>query len=129
MSHRCATNAPAPAPRLGGERGAGTVLVLMVIALTVTAFMVAAVMVSGQSARRQAAAAADLAALAAAVQLSQGPDAACAAAETVARANGAQLHECSVHGVEVEVLVRVAVAGAGATWLPAQERRARAGPG
>jgi secretion/DNA translocation related TadE-like protein len=112
----------------GNERGAGTVLILVTIMVVTTAFLAVAVLASGVAARRQAAAAADLAAVAAAARAIEGPGAACTTAEHIAAANNATLLDCVVDGHEVEVQVGVAVTGPGASWLPDQERRARAGP-
>ncbi|WP_166345222.1 Rv3654c family TadE-like protein [Phytoactinopolyspora limicola] len=111
-----------------GQRGAGSVLVLLVVGVVIVVLAAVAVMASGIAARRQAALAADLAALAGAQRV---PDeaAACATAEAVARANDAVVQDCVIDGAEIEVLVRVVVSGPGAGWIPAQERRARAGPG
>ncbi|RAW17820.1 Rv3654c family TadE-like protein [Phytoactinopolyspora halophila] len=111
------------------ERGAGSILVLAAVGIVMVAFTVVAVLATGQSARRQAAAAADLAALAAAARMADGSTQACETARAVATANEATLVECLVYGVEVEVVVRVPVAGIGSRWLPDQDRRARAGPG
>lgn len=115
-----------PAQRCG-ERGAGTVLVLAVVLVVMVAVQAVAVLAAGQTARHRAAAAADLAALAAAQQLASGAADPCADAGRIARANGAALRDCVVDGVEVEVQVRVETTSA-LPWLPAQERRARAGP-
>ncbi|NDL57768.1 hypothetical protein F7O44_11845 [Phytoactinopolyspora sp. XMNu-373] len=93
------------------------------------AFLAVALLASGVSARRQAAAAADLAAIAAAARVYEGPAAACATAESVATANNASLRDCVVDGHEVEVQVRVSVTGGAAAWVSHQDRRARAGAG
>lgn len=114
-------------PRRQDERGAGSVLILAVSMVVVTALLAVAVLVAGQSARRQAAAAADLAALAAAAGVQAGVDDPCAVAARIAVENAAVLRDCVVDGVEVEVQVRVEVR-APLSWLPAQQRRARAGP-
>ncbi|TDD94754.1 Rv3654c family TadE-like protein [Jiangella asiatica] len=114
-------------PRGRSQRGAGTVLVLLVVMVVLTALLGVGVLATGHTARRQAAAAADLAALAAARRLASGEVDPCAEAERIARANGAALCECVVDGLEVEVQVRVATAS-GMPWLPDQDRRARAGP-
>ena len=113
----------------GGERGAGSVLVLSVAMVVLTALLGTAVLATGQAARRHAAAAADLAALAAAGRLALGPQQLqpCEVAAKVAAANGGRLRECVIDGLEVEVKVTVRVA-APMEWLPDQHRRARAGP-
>ncbi|WP_129666642.1 Rv3654c family TadE-like protein, partial [Phytoactinopolyspora endophytica] len=94
----------------------------------VAALALAGILSAGQSARRQAAAAADLAALAAATHMDRDPATACTTAEAIAVANGAEMRSCVVDGREVEVQVRVLVTGTGSSWLPPQDRRARAGP-
>ncbi|MBB5787599.1 Rv3654c family TadE-like protein [Jiangella mangrovi] len=110
-----------------GERGAGTVLVLAVVLVVMVAVQAVAVLAAGQTARHRAAAAADLAALAAAQRLASGAVDPCADAGRIAQANGADLRDCVVDGAEVEVQVRVETQSA-LPWLPAQDRRARAGP-
>lgn len=116
-----------PGRRRGTERGAGTVLVLSVVMVTLVVAQAVAVLAAGQMARHRAAAAADLAALAAAQRLAFGALDPCADAGRIARANGATLRDCLIDGVEVEVQVRVETTSA-LPWLPAQDRRARAGP-
>jgi secretion/DNA translocation related TadE-like protein len=78
-------------------------------------------------ARHRVEAAADLAALAAATRLAGGPGPPCAAAEQVARANGAALLGCRLTGsdVEVEAETTLAFGGLGSYRVQA---RARAGP-
>lgn len=77
--------------------------------------------------RHRAAAAADLSALAAAQHAIEGPQAACAAAQTVARAHGADLRSCQLEGSEAIVAVRIGGPGRLAGLGHAQGR-ARAGP-
>lgn len=115
------------AVRRSGERGAGTVLVLGVVLTIATALLAVSVLASGYLARRQAASAADLAALAAATRLADGGGDPCRTAAEIAAANFATLRQCAVQGFDVEVAVWVAVPGP-MHWLPDQERRARAGP-
>ena len=119
--------------RRGREAGAASVLVLVLVAV-ITTLALAGVTVGGVLVgQRRAAAAADLAALAAAEALGPGfgPTvagvAACEAAGTVSAANDARLTGCLVEGVEVLVEVAVEVHGGfGAGWtVPG---RARAGP-
>ncbi|MFJ6721547.1 Rv3654c family TadE-like protein [Streptomyces sp. NPDC091259] len=71
--------------------------------------MFGGVLLLGQAvvARHRAAAAADLASLAAATAWAHGPEAACAAAVRVARAQGATLAECRLGGEVAEVEARV----------------------
>lgn len=129
-----------PLPTSARQRGAGSILVLLAIMVLMTALLAATVLVSGHLARRQAGAAADLAALGAAEYLQaqptgyrlvtpggqQMPDP-CAIADDIAAANDASLTDCIVDGMEVEVQVAVAVTAL-RDWLPEQKRRARAGP-
>ena len=110
------------------ERGAGSILVLCGVMVVLTALLVVATLGGGYLARHRAAAAADLAALAAAGQVWSGAPAACSAAGGVAEANGAVLRSCRVRGEQVEVVTAVEVAGPAAV-LGDPARRARAGPG
>jgi secretion/DNA translocation related TadE-like protein len=109
----------------GRERGAGSVLVLTATMMIVVALIVAASLGSGYAARHRAAAAADLAALAAATELSGRHGDPCSAAERISRANGADLRECVVADREVEVVAAVAISGP-MRWLADPVRRARA---
>jgi secretion/DNA translocation related TadE-like protein len=108
-----------------GERGAGSVLVLTATMMIVVGLIVAASMGSGYAARHRAAAAADLAALAAATELSGMNGDPCGAAERISRANGADLRGCVVADREVEVVATVAISGP-MRWLADPVRRARA---
>lgn len=110
-----------------GERGAGSILVLSAAMVTIAALLAATVLASGHQARRQAAAAADLAALAAAESIRAGESSPCRAAERVAAANDATMHECVITATEAHVQVGVHVAAL-RDWLPEQVRWARAGP-
>lgn len=108
------------------ERGAATVLGLVLLGVvTATAVLVSAVggVVVGQ---RRVQAAADLAALAAAVAVQQGHDG-CAAARRLAARNGARLHACRLDGPVSRVEVAVDL-----TALPVRSltltAAARAGP-
>ena len=78
-------------------------------------------------ARHRAAAAADLAALAAAAQLPAGPQAACSAAESVTRSIASRVARCDVDGVDV-IVATEAVPGFGARWAGPATASARAGP-
>lgn len=116
------------------DAGSGTVLVLAVVAVLLTAAGVLAVTVRAHAAALSARAAADLAALAAArtVALPEGivlavgvapdGDTACARAETVARRNAAAVTSCAVDRAGV---VTVSVRGGG-PW--SASATARAGP-
>jgi secretion/DNA translocation related TadE-like protein len=94
---------------------------MVVVLLWITA--AGAYLGSAVVARHRAQAAADLAALAAAAQLPSGQAAACARASVVAHEMRADPAECRVDGLNVVVMVRVAVAFAGAATAGA-----RAGP-
>lgn len=108
------------------DSGAGSVLVVSVIMVVLTALVASAALAAGYSARRQAAAAADLAAIAGAQAALAGVDP-CVRAGAVAGANGGSLRHCVVDGLEVEVQVRMSVRRP-FDWLPDPHRRARAGP-
>ncbi|WP_306432488.1 Rv3654c family TadE-like protein [Streptomyces sp. A1136] len=89
------------------DRGSATVWAALVT--TVLGAVFGGVLLLGQAvvARHRAAAAADLASLAAATAWAHGPEAACAAAVRVARAQGATLAECRLGGEVAEVEARV----------------------
>ncbi|MFF8269460.1 Rv3654c family TadE-like protein [Streptomyces sp. NPDC016562] len=109
--------------RYGGrDRGSATVWAALVA--TVLGAVFGGVLLLGQAvvARHRAAAAADLAALAAAAGWAHGPQKACAAALRVARAQGAELGVCRLGGEVAEVRARIAVGPFTATM------GARAGP-
>lgn len=114
--------------RAAEERGSATVWVVALSGV-LAAIGVAAVLVGvAVIGRHRAAAAADLAALAAAERAVRGDPAACAVAEQVAGANGARLAACTVGGgavVEVAVAVPVRLGPLGVLDAGA---RARAGP-
>lgn len=108
-----------------GDRGSATILacvgVMVLLVVTGLAVQVGAAVL----ARQRAEIAADLAALAGAAQLLRGAEVACAAADVVARANGAQPTGCRADGLDLLVEVGVAVGGPlGGTAAG----RARAGP-
>ncbi|MFI8499046.1 Rv3654c family TadE-like protein [Streptomyces sp. NPDC085524] len=104
------------------DRGSATVWAVLVVAVLGAVF--GGVLLLGQAvvARHRAAAAADLAALAAAASWAHGPGPACAAAVRVAGAQGARLSGCVLEGEVAEVTARVAAG----PFDPAI--RARAGP-
>ncbi|MGY1689223.1 Rv3654c family TadE-like protein [Geodermatophilus sp. SYSU D01105] len=114
--------------RPAGDRGSATVWVValsgVLAAIGVAVVLVGAAVVG----RHRATGAADLAALAGAESAVRSRPDACAAAEGVARANGARLTACSVDpgaivDVAVEVRVRLGPLGTGSATA-----RARAGP-
>lgn len=104
------------------DRGSATVWALGVIAVLCVVF--GAVLAVGQVfvLRHQAAATADLAALAAADHWMKGGEGACATAERVARAQGGRIVRCEVEG---EISDITAASGTGPLTT---ESRARAGP-
>ncbi|WNV76219.1 Rv3654c family TadE-like protein [Geodermatophilus sp. DSM 44513] len=114
--------------RLAGERGSATVWVVALSGV-LAAIGVAAVLVgTAVVGRHRAAAAADLAALAAAERAVRGDPGACTTAGEVAAANGARLTACTLGGgAVVEVAVEVPVR-LGPLGVPAAGARARAGP-
>ncbi|WKR20372.1 Rv3654c family TadE-like protein [Actinomyces israelii] len=111
-----------------GERGAGTVLVVGVIAVLLAAALGVSGLIQAQAAAGRARTAADLAALGGATALSSvlAPGDPCEVAGRVARANGAEVRACTVveEDVVVEVSVGVRVLGVARTTASA----ARAGP-
>ncbi|MGJ5876685.1 Rv3654c family TadE-like protein [Streptomyces griseiscabiei] len=104
------------------DRGSATVWAVGAMAVLCAVF--GAVLALGQALviRHQAAAAADLAALAAADHWTKGSEGACATAERVARAQGGRVVRCAVEG---EISDLTAASGAGPLTV---EVRARAGP-
>jgi len=114
------------------ERGAGTVLLLGVVAAALVVGVGLSLLVSAQVARAQAQSAADLAALAGAAALQDaaygrtgpaGPGEPCAVAAEVVRRNGARLAACDDQGAGVLAVE----ARRQAAWGTASAR-ARAGP-
>lgn len=100
-------------------------VVLGLVTVLTTIALVAGGVGSVMVAHRKAQAAADLAALAGAADLRDGRDG-CVLAARIAAANGAVLADCLVDGVEVEVVVAVAVPAV--PGAPTMRSRARAGP-
>lgn len=115
------------------QRGSGTVLALLVLALVLLATAISAGLGAMVLAHRRAQTAADLAALAGAAVTGPGGaefgGRACPRAESIARANGADLIGCEersgVVGVTVAVGLPLRLPGTGDHVLA----RARAGPG
>lgn len=113
--------------RGAGERGAGGLWVVWTACL-VWCVAVAAVMLGGAvAARHRAAAAADLAALAAAERATRGPVVACRAAAGVATRMDTRMASCTLDGLvaDVEVTARVTLPGGDGAVTTV---RARAGP-
>lgn len=108
------------------ERGGASLLVVAamgaIMVLTLSGLVLAGVVLATHRARS----AADLAALAGAQRLQDAvpAEAACAQAQRVAQRNGAQIQQCAVEGMDVEVTAVVRVR----TWPSNASGRARAGP-
>jgi secretion/DNA translocation related TadE-like protein len=109
------------------ERGAATVLALGATAVLVAAATAVMVVTAAVTARHRAGAAADLAALAAAVDAVHGPTVACRSASQVATADGGRLTACRLTGPVADVTVAVPLRGFLSRWHAAVGR-ARAGP-
>ena len=113
---------------MSDERGSATVLVLAAVGLVLAAGALVTAIASAVNARHQGAVAADAAALAAASRASAGPEAACALAARVARADGVRLRACvinaAVASVAVQAVVRIPWWGQGGVV----QLDARAGP-
>lgn len=132
MSRSPRSGRPPRSARDRDERGAATVLVLVLAGLLLLVGAALAVVGAMVVAHRTAQAAADLAALAGAESAASGAGGAggadpCAAAAQVAAAHGAALTGCVVDGREVRVRTRVT----GPRWLGQRgdlEAEARAGP-
>jgi len=109
------------------EAGSGTVLMLGLVGLAGLLMGLALSMGNAVALRHRAAAAADLAALAAVDSTSAGsPGSGCAVAAQVARRNGATLVDCSP-GIDGTVVVTVVVESPGLRRTA--RGSARAGPG
>ncbi|MGW0711616.1 Rv3654c family TadE-like protein [Streptomyces sp. NPDC002643] len=104
------------------DRGSATVWVVGVLAVLCVVFGAALAVGQAVVVRHRAAAAADLAALAAADHWMKGGEAACATAERVARAQDSRVVRCEVEG---EISDVTAASGVGPFMA---EERARAGP-
>lgn len=109
------------------DQGSATIWLAGFTSLVLVAVLAALLPGSAVLARHRAATAADLAALAGAVRVLDGPAAACATAGAIASHNGGSLARCVVSGddVEVEVTRPLLLAGLG-SWIA--RARARAGP-
>ncbi|HEX5086346.1 MAG TPA: Rv3654c family TadE-like protein [Nocardioides sp.] len=108
------------------ERASATLFAVAVVGVLVLVGAALGVVGAMVHAHRVAQSAADLAALAGAQSRARGADA-CAAAATVAEANGASVDRCTVEGFDVVLQVTVA----GPHWLGQHHdlsAQARAGP-
>lgn len=114
-------------PARTGDGGYAVVWTVTAMAVVIAATLVALGVGAATLARHRAAAAADAAALAAALRTVQGPHAACAAARGLAVRDGATLTGCAVEGAFVTTTVTVALSGPLRPFGPATGR-ARSGP-
>jgi len=121
---------PGPARARRGLRrdlGAGTVLLVAVVAVVLSAATVALGLAAALVTRQRAEAAADLAALAGAQALVRGGDA-CGTAGRVAAAGRARVVACEPVGTTVHLVVEVRLPGVlGRLDMPPARARARAG--
>ena len=108
------------------DRGVATVYTCLGIVVLVAITGLAVHLGAATLARQRAETGADLAALAGAVKVLQGPDVMCASVIRVAVANGVEVQTCSVVGTDVLVTV-TARAGTG-PFAGNASGRARAGP-
>jgi len=115
--------------RSAREVGSASLYVVALAGVVWLAGLCAVTVAQALTARHQAAAAADLAALAAAEHVLDGPVGACAHARDVAGANGAALVRCTVQGELADVAVALPLRAFGPLrgLLPVRAR-ARAGP-
>jgi secretion/DNA translocation related TadE-like protein len=107
----------------GRDEGFATLAVLALCGVLTAAGGLVAVLGEIAVARHQAAAAADLAALAAAGRAREGPEVVCWVARAVAARNHAAVMSCAVDGLDVQVMVAVEAGRWGVV-----RSRARAGP-
>lgn len=116
--------------RPGGrrDRGSGTVWMLALMGLTWSVGAMGMTVGGARAARHRAYAGADLAALAAASHVVDGPSAACRLAARVARGSGTRLSRCVVRGRVSEVVVVADVGTLPVFGHLAATARARAGP-
>ncbi|MDG4763391.1 flp pilus-assembly TadE/G-like family protein [Solwaraspora sp. WMMD406] len=110
-----------------GQRGSASLWLLTVGLVVVLAGAAGAFVAAAHLARHQAGTAADLAALAGAARIFDGPTAACARATELAMLNHGRLVRCVTHGLEITVTVEVPVVGPPGTDRVATAY-ARAGP-
>ncbi|MFD2797729.1 Rv3654c family TadE-like protein [Promicromonospora vindobonensis] len=127
-SERCTEPGPEePSPEPGPERGAGTVLVLGIVAAVLLLAVGIAALGAAQNARGAAQAAADLGALAGATALRDGFDPCGTAGGAVTR-NGAEIASCEVLGGGVVRVVATRQASGPGGALGEARASARAGP-
>ncbi|HEX5541061.1 MAG TPA: Rv3654c family TadE-like protein [Micromonospora sp.] len=111
----------------GRDRGSASLWLLAVGLLLVAAGLAGAAEGAARVARHQARVAADFGALAGAARWVDGPEAACARAAELVRANRGRLTSCALDGLDLQITVEVRVAPLpGLTRLASAT--ARAGP-
>ena len=131
--HRCCRASPSQRrrwPRLnlvGPEQGTASLVAVAIMAVFLAVTAGGVYVGSAVIARHRAQAAADLAALAAAMHLADGIEAACMQASTVAKAMRAAITQCAVDKLDVVVTVDVNVA-LGRLGVGPARAFARAGP-
>ncbi|MEU6390122.1 Rv3654c family TadE-like protein [Streptomyces sp. NPDC046939] len=112
--------------RRRSDRGSATVWVAMALAAIGVVFGGVLAMAHAIEARHKAGDAADLAALAAAAHWPEGRTSACALARKVARAQGAEVERCALHGQISDV---TATSGRAPFKARVSARAGPAGPG
>lgn len=98
---------PDRCPSRGRDRGAASIYAAVVGLLIVLAGLAVAMRASHLVAAAQAQAAADLGALAGAMQALSGEDPACARAADIATRNGAAVVSCTLDGLDLTLTVQV----------------------
>lgn len=116
-----------PGGRPGPDLGSGTVWLLAVGLVLWAAALAGVALGAAQVARHTAQSAADLGALAGAARAIDGPAAACARAAEIVAANGAQMRDCRLAGLDLLVVAEAAPAPVQWTGRVATAT-ARAGP-
>jgi secretion/DNA translocation related TadE-like protein len=112
---------------LGDDRGGATVLMLAIGLVTVLVAIASAAVGAAIVARHRAQNAADLAALAGALDALDGVEVACARAGEIATQNGGHLTACDVDGLDIVVTVQAWPTGL-AAMAGSAHASARAGP-
>lgn len=110
-----------------GQRGSASLWLLTVGLVLVLVGSAGAFVAAAHLARHRAGTAADLAALAGAARIFDGPEAACARATELTMLNHGRLVRCVTEGLEIQVTVEVPVVGPPGTGRVATAH-ARAGP-
>ncbi|MFK3981520.1 Rv3654c family TadE-like protein [Micromonospora sp. NPDC050397] len=105
----------------GRDRGSASLWLLAVGLTLVAGSLAGAAVGAARVAKHQARVAADFGALAGAARALEGPTVACARAGELVAANGARLVDCTVEGLDLQLVVELTV-----TPLPGLTRTARA---